>query len=160
MNHSVSDASIASESMAFTRSRPKPLFGGFLPGPTSAPTSPICVLPGQWKRGDLIGQGAFAHVYRAMDLNTMEVFAVKEAVYDAAHRDQLNTELNLYKKLRHPNVINCLGHDFTDQCLHIYLELADGGSIASMLSQFGPFPVTALAKATSGILSGLHYLHN
>lgn len=108
----------------------------------------------------MIGQGGFGCVYRAMDLDTLEFFAVKEAVLEeGAARDKLDTELNLCRSMHHPNVINYLGHQFTDQHLRIFLEFADGGSIASMLSEFGPLSGAALTKATAGILEGLDYLH-
>lgn len=126
--------------------------------PPSA-ASPI-VLSGRWTKGGLIGHGGFGAVYKAMDSDTLEMFAVKEAKLDqGSAREKLDTELKLCQSLRHPNIISYLGHKFTDQCLYIFLEIADGGSIASMLSEFGPFQGPALTKATSGILEGLDYLH-
>lgn len=99
-------------------------------------------------------------VYRAMDLDTLEFFAVKEELVEqGVPTAKLDTELDLCRSLRHPNVISYLGHEFTGQNLRIFLEFADGGSIASMLSEFGPLSGPALVKATSGILEGLDYLH-
>lgn len=111
-------------------------------------------------RGGSIGQGAFGTVYKAMDSDTLELFAVKETKLErGSAREMLDTELMLFQSLRHANIICYLGHQITDTHLRIFLEFADGGSIASILSEFGPLQGRALAKATADTLEGLDYLH-
>lgn len=90
----------------------------------------------------------------------MTFFAVKESVLDQVDRGQLDIELRLCRDLYHPNIISFLGHEFTERHLCIYLEFAEGGSIASMLEEFGPLPEPGLRRATAGILEGLDYLHH
>jgi serine/threonine protein kinase len=45
------------------------------------------------------------------------------------------------------------------QALHIFLEFVPGGSIASLLSKFGPFAERVISVYTRQILEGLEYLH-
>ena len=45
------------------------------------------------------------------------------------------------------------------QALHIFLEFVPGGSIAGLLSKFGPFAERVVAVYTRQILEGLAYLH-
>jgi serine/threonine protein kinase len=93
----------------------------------------------------------------------LQIFAVKESILDDCHdskyRDRLNSELEICKALRHPHIVSYLGHDYTDQHLYIYLEYVAGGSVASILSEFGPLFGPPLRKATLGMLEGLDYLH-
>lgn len=118
-----------------------------------------------WVRGRALGAGSFGTVYKAFDPATFQIFAVKEAMLEeksgqeGKQRERLDAELNICRTLRHPNIVSYLGHDYTDQHLYIYLEFVAGGSIASVLSEFGPLKGPPLRKATFGMLEGLDYLH-
>ena len=43
------------------------------------------------------------------------------------------------QNLTHPNIVRYLGTQRDDEFLNIFLEYVPGGSIASLLSKFGPF---------------------
>lgn len=73
--------------------------------------------------------------------------------------EKLERELKILESLDHPHIVRCLGHESTKTHLIIQLEYASGGSVASMVSEFGPLSSAALQTATTGILSGLEYLH-
>jgi len=104
-------------------------------------------------------------VYKAQNKETGEIFAVKEAVLadkdddDNRFRDRLEDELNICKELRHPHIVSYLGHDYQDSHLYICLEYVPGGSLASMINEFGPLEGTPLRLSTKGLLEGLDYLH-
>lgn len=58
-------------------------FGGFAPKLPPAPAPPPAVEkdnapPIRWRRGELIGCGAFGHVYMGMNLDSGELLAVKQ----------------------------------------------------------------------------------
>jgi len=133
--------------------------------PTSSlrSSSPVCGQGLSWTRGKAVGSGSFGTVFKAFNPATLQIFAVKEALLDESHdskyRDRLTSELEICKTLRHPHIVSYLGHDYTDQHLFIYLEYVAGGSIASILSEFGPLSGAPLRKATLGMLEGLDYLH-
>uniref|UniRef100_A0A7S2LZJ5 Protein kinase domain-containing protein n=1 Tax=Zooxanthella nutricula TaxID=1333877 RepID=A0A7S2LZJ5_9DINO len=100
-----------------------------------------------------------------MDCEAGLLFAVKKAIFDEhseedrRFRARLEAELDICKGLRHPNIISYLGHDYQDNTLYIYLEYAPGGSIATILSEFGAMGDPLLQTATKGLLEGLNYLH-
>lgn len=79
--------------------------------------------------------------------------------YGDKSRERLDLELSLCQSLRHPNIVSYLGHEYTDQHLHIFLEFMAGGSVASLLKEFGALQGEALRKATSDTLCGLDFLH-
>eukprot|EP00747_Dinoflagellata_sp_TGD_P188428 gnl/TRDRNA2_/TRDRNA2_47403_c0_seq2.p1 gnl/TRDRNA2_/TRDRNA2_47403_c0~~gnl/TRDRNA2_/TRDRNA2_47403_c0_seq2.p1 ORF type:complete len:504 (-),score=55.88 gnl/TRDRNA2_/TRDRNA2_47403_c0_seq2:334-1845(-) len=118
-----------------------------------------------WRRGEEIGAGRYGSVYKAQNRRTGEIFAVKVAKVDERDTDEkhfcenLRKELAVCHDLRHKHIVNCLGHEYVDQCLYIYLEYCAGGSVRKMLNEFGPFEGQLLKRSTRGLLKGLNYLH-
>lgn len=118
-----------------------------------------------WRRGAKIGSGGHACVYKALDRRTGLIFAVKDTIIagqsedDRKYRNKLEDELRICKELRHPHIVGYLGHAYEDCQLHIYLEYVAGGSVLSLLNEFGPFDGPVLQTASRGMLEGLNYLH-
>lgn len=119
----------------------------------------------RWQRGEKIGQGSYGSVYKALDKDTGLIFVVKRANLDdkreedSSYRDRLEDELKICKDLRHPHIVSYFGHQYVDHNLYIYLEYVSGGSMASILREFGPVEGPLLHTATCGLLEGLNYLH-
>jgi len=118
-----------------------------------------------WQRGELVGRGTLGHVWKALNRKTGQLMAVKEVVLDAKDKDDdkfrqsLQNEIDLCKDINHPNIVSYLGHDSVATRLYIYLEFMPGGSIAQVLSQFGPLDEPLIARYTANLLKGLVYLH-
>jgi len=117
----------------------------------------------KWRRGDEIGSGSYGQVYQAQCKNTGHIFAVKVAGFhandDKTLCEKLQQELDICQNLRHRHIVACLGHEFVNHSLHIYLEYVPGGSLRHMVNQFGALEGPLLGKATRGMLKGLNYLH-
>jgi len=117
----------------------------------------------KWRQGEEIGSGSYGHVYMAQCKNTGRIFAAKVARIskkdDKAVCEKLQQELEICKHLRHRHIVACLGHEFVNERLYIYLEYVPGGSLRSMVNEFGPLEEPLLVKATRGMLKGLNYLH-
>ncbi|XP_021674011.2 mitogen-activated protein kinase kinase kinase NPK1 isoform X2 [Hevea brasiliensis] len=134
----------------------------------SSPSLPMAT-PIRYRKGQLIGCGAFGHVYMGMNLDSGELLAVKQVLMAAngASRDraqaqirELEEEVKLLKNLSHPNIVRYLGTDREEEALNILLEFVPGGSISSLLGKFGPFPEAVIRTYTKQLLLGLEYLHN
>ncbi|OAY42275.1 mitogen-activated protein kinase kinase kinase NPK1 [Manihot esculenta] len=135
------------------------------PSPPSLPMAPTI----RYRKGELIGCGAFGHVYMGMNLDSGELLAVKQVLIAAngASRDraqaqirELEEEVKLLKNLSHPNIVRYLGTDREEEALNILLEFVPGGSISSLLGKFGPFPEAVIRTYSKQLLVGLEYLHN
>ncbi|XP_019419811.1 PREDICTED: mitogen-activated protein kinase kinase kinase NPK1-like [Lupinus angustifolius] len=122
----------------------------------------------RWRKGELIGCGAFGHVYVGMNLDSGELLAVKQVLIAAssaskekaqAHIKELEEEVKLLKDLSHPNIVRYLGTVREEDTLNILLEFVPGGSISSLLGKFGSFPEAVIRTYTKQILVGLEYLH-
>ena len=113
----------------------------------------------------LIGRGSFGVVYQAMDRDTNHIIAVKEVILPkgTAMNDQLpliRKEIALLKQLDHPNIVKCLGEDYDDKSLRIYMEYVTGGSISNILRIFGPLSEKQTSIFAKQMLLGLRYLHS
>ncbi|WCJ23706.1 Mitogen-activated protein kinase kinase kinase NPK1 [Euphorbia peplus] len=124
--------------------------------------------PVRWRKGELIGCGAFGRVYMGMNLDSGELLAVKQvsiATNSAskektqAHIRELEEEVKLLKNLSHQNIVRYLGTAREDDSLNILLEFVPGGSISSLLGKFGSFPESVIRMYTKQLLLGLEYLH-
>mmetsp|Transcript_70118 Transcript_70118/g.126357 ORF Transcript_70118/g.126357 Transcript_70118/m.126357 type:complete len:515 (+) Transcript_70118:213-1757(+) len=133
-------------------------------GPPTATNAMITDMFG-WIRGGPIGSGSYGCVFKALDQQTGRLFAVKKAVVDEGceedrkYRERLEVELSICKDLRHPNIVACLGFACAELHFYIYLEYVAGGSMSSILQEFGPLNDDLLRQATSGLVEGLDYLH-
>ncbi|XP_061945143.1 mitogen-activated protein kinase kinase kinase ANP1-like isoform X1 [Populus nigra] len=133
--------------------------------PSSLPMPP----PIRYRKGELIGCGAFGHVYMGMNLDSGELLAIKQVLIAAngatreraqAHIRELEEEVKLLQNLSHPNIVRYLGTVREEETLNILLEFVPGGSISSLLGKFGSFPEPVIRAYTKQLLLGLEYLHN
>ena len=83
----------------------------------------------------------------------------RESDQVAEHINALESEVEVLKTFNHPNIVRYLGTERSPDALNIFLEYAAGGSVASMLSKFGPFEETLIRVFTRQILKGLEFLH-
>ncbi|BAT88079.1 mitogen-activated protein kinase kinase kinase ANP1-like isoform X1 [Vigna umbellata] len=137
--------------------------------PSPSPSIPEDAAPPiRWRKGELIGCGAFGQVYVGMNIDSGELLAVKQVLIAAssaskekaqAHIKELEEEVKLLKDLSHPNIVRYLGTVREEDTLNILLEFVPGGSISSLLGKFGAFPEAVIRTYTKQLLLGLEYLH-
>jgi mitogen-activated protein kinase kinase kinase len=124
----------------------------------------------KWMKGAMIGKGSFGSVFLALHSVTGELMAVKqvemptetEAQVDKKKMsmiDALKMEISLLKDMQHPNIVQYLGSSSDDEYLNIFLEYVAGGSVAAMLTQYGPLQEPLVRNFVRQILAGLSYLH-
>ncbi|KAI8983057.1 kinase-like domain-containing protein [Pilobolus umbonatus] len=114
-----------------------------------------------YQLGNCIGKGQFGSVYRALDLATGEIVAVKRIFIENGEMDlEIMKEVALLKTLSHSNVIQYFGFIQNKHSINIVLEYAENGSLMSTLKAFGAFPEKLVASFCVKILNGLKYLHD
>lgn len=125
--------------------------------------------PSRWIKGTVIGSGSFGTVYLGMNSITGELMAVKQVELlsdkETEQRkmsmiDALQREMNLLRDLQHENIVQYLGSNSEEKFLNIFLEYVPGGSVATMLSNYGAFEESLIRNFVRQILQGLKYLHN
>ena len=126
----------------------------------------------KYMKGALIGQGSFGSVYLALHAVTGELMAVKQVEVPSAsgtsHMDHKKTnmvealkrEIGLLRDLKHKNIVQYLGSSSDEHHLNIFLEYVPGGSVATMLVNYGPLGESLIQNFVRQILEGLSYLHS
>lgn len=125
----------------------------------------------KYMKGAMIGQGSFGTVFLALHAVTAELMAVKQVEMPSDSGtaisakknnmiEALKHEITLLRELRHPNIVQYLGSNSDEEHLNIFLEYVAGGSVATMLVNYGSLPEPLCANFVRQILQGLNYLHS
>lgn len=116
----------------------------------------------EWRKGQLIGSGAFGKVYMAMNAATGELIAVKQvrlANHDLQDANTIESEIKLLETLRHPNIVSLLGTQRTEYKLNILMEYVPGNSLDKVLGNFGSLDEAVTRSYTKQLLDALDYCH-
>ncbi|CAG8548816.1 12494_t:CDS:2 [Ambispora leptoticha] len=112
--------------------------------------------------GDCLGKGAFGSVYRALNWETGEAYAVKQVKLSNIHKAELDVimrEIELLSILNHDNIVKYIGFEKSNESLFIVLEYCENGSLHTICKKFGKFPEHLVAFYIGQVLDGLLYLH-
>ncbi|KAI9449930.1 kinase-like domain-containing protein [Lactarius psammicola] len=118
--------------------------------------------PTHFQLGNCIGRGQFGAVYRALNLNTGQMVAVKQIWLGSLEEEEiarLMREVDLVKRLSHPSIVKYEGMARDENTLSILLEYAENGSLGQTLEAFGKPSEKLVANYVFKILEGLDYLH-
>ncbi|KAF9551809.1 hypothetical protein EC957_004132 [Mortierella hygrophila] len=120
------------------------------------------LLVATFQLGNCIGRGQFGSVYKALNLVTGQMVAVKRIKIDGlkdTEMDILMQEVDLLKSLTHPSIVKYEGFIRSSGYLNIILEFVENGSLLTTLKSFGTFPEKLVVAYVVKILEGLVYLH-
>ncbi|GLE05039.1 hypothetical protein PINS_up014023 [Pythium insidiosum] len=113
--------------------------------------------------GDYIGKGRFAHVYKAVNRQTGEVYAVKcvknDALTDEA-RDTLIAEVAALSRFSHPGVIGHHGLYAEDDMYYLVLDYCDQGSVRRHLRDSGRVTEAGARDIIRQLLQAIEYCHS
>uniref|UniRef100_A0A669B2E0 Mitogen-activated protein kinase kinase kinase 3 n=1 Tax=Oreochromis niloticus TaxID=8128 RepID=A0A669B2E0_ORENI len=131
--------------------------------PHKSPSAPVT-----WRRGKLLGQGAFGQVYLCYDVDTGRELAAKQVQFDpdspetSKEVSALECEIQLLKNLHHERIVQYYGclRDHNEKTLTIFMEYMPGGSVKDQLKAYGALTENVTRKYTRQILEGMSYLHS
>jgi mitogen-activated protein kinase kinase kinase 1 len=119
-----------------------------------------------WTKGRVIGTGAYCTCFLARDVKSGTIMAVKQVSYcrntpceEEKELKRLKEEVAMLGRLRHPNIVRCLGATQVVGHFNIFVEWMAGGSVDQLISDFGPFDEAVIIKYLKQILLGVGYLH-
>ncbi|XP_020650406.1 mitogen-activated protein kinase kinase kinase kinase 3 isoform X4 [Pogona vitticeps] len=108
-----------------------------------------------------IGSGTYGDVYKARNVNTSELAAIKviklEPGEDFAVVQQ---EIIMMKDCKHPNIVAYFGSYLRRDKLWICMEFCGGGSLQDIYPVTGPLSELQIAYVCRETLQGLFYLHS
>jgi serine/threonine protein kinase len=110
-----------------------------------------------------IGHGAVATVWKAHDLMTSQIVAVKLMQVQALGLEavqRMALEAKILIELRHPNIIGVYGTGVsTESCPYVIMEWVDGGNLRRYLTHNGPFSPRQAAQIGWQIASAIVEAH-
>ncbi|XP_053877257.1 mitogen-activated protein kinase kinase kinase kinase 3 isoform X2 [Malaclemys terrapin pileata] len=108
-----------------------------------------------------IGSGTYGDVYKARNVNTGELAAIKviklEPGEDFAVVQQ---EIIMMKDCKHSNIVAYFGSYLRRDKLWICMEFCGGGSLQDIYHVTGPLSEQQIAYVSRETLQGLYYLHS
>jgi len=123
----------------------------------------------RWAVGDdyeilsKLGSGAFGTVWRARDLSLEREVALK-ALHPSIARDDKAVrafwrEAKLAAQLAHPAIVPIYDWDSSGDLSWYTMELAEEGSVASLVARSGPRQAAEIASQVEQVLDGLNVAH-
>jgi serine/threonine protein kinase len=123
--------------------------------------------PIKWKRGEKLGEGAYASVYQCMNVETGKLYAVKHFKFSQDPKTvqkefaSLKREVMLLRQLVHPNIVQYYQTDIspTHDSINVVLEYVTGGSLKTILQKYVKLGESVVINYTRQLLRGLVHLH-
>lgn len=108
-----------------------------------------------------LGTGAFSEVKVGKERATGQQFAIKviDRTRCKGKEDMIETEVNILKRVRHPNVIQLYEMYEIDNKIYLVMELVTGGELFDEIVGRGTFHERDAAKVVQKILHAIEYLH-
>lgn len=109
--------------------------------------------------GAPIGEGGFATVYKAKDIESQEVVALKTIDKSGSSKAFLSREVDILKRMDSRYVCSTYDIFETTKELHLILEYMDGGSLYDILEEREKLPEQEVRLVMRQILAGVLYMH-
>jgi serine/threonine-protein kinase len=120
------------------------------------------VLDGRWRVDTVLGTGAVGAVYRATDIETGTVVALKQwhaGSIDEQVRGRFLREAAVLDALDHPGIVKVIGHGFAAGVPYVALEYLDGETLESLVAQGKPIDPKLAFEIARQALSAVAYAH-
>uniref|UniRef100_A0A7C9A2F7 non-specific serine/threonine protein kinase n=1 Tax=Opuntia streptacantha TaxID=393608 RepID=A0A7C9A2F7_OPUST len=124
------------------------------------------VLQGKYELGRVLGQGTFARVYHARNLQTGESVAMKvipkEKLFKAGRSmvDQIKREISVMKSVKHPNIVELYEVMATKSKIYLAMELVRGGELFAKVKKGGRLDEDLARFYFSQLISAVDFCHS
>ncbi len=109
-----------------------------------------------------LGEGGMGVVYRARYVKNDKQVAVKilpSDVNDPTILGRFDRELEILRKLRHPNIVHCFGGATEGKDRYYAMEIVDGGGLDKLISRRGQLPWEMVVKYAQQMAAALEHAH-
>lgn len=126
--------------------------------------SPDAVIDSRYKLQEKRGEGGFAVVYKASDLELGRIVAIKFlkiSEQDSENIQRFLREAKLIASVKHPNIVSVYSVDFLESqnVPYIVMEYLEGECLASKVNRGGPLTSNEFMALFPPLCDALAYLH-
>ncbi|XP_022761411.1 CBL-interacting serine/threonine-protein kinase 14-like [Durio zibethinus] len=118
---------------------------------------------GKYEIGKLLGCGAFAKVYHARNVRTGQSVAIKavskQKVFKGGFVAQVKREIDIMRRLRHPNIVKLIEVLATKTKIYVVMEYAKGGELFTRISR-GRFSEDLSRRYFQQLISAVGFCHS
>ncbi|KAL9235637.1 hypothetical protein vseg_010380 [Gypsophila vaccaria] len=122
------------------------------------------VLQGKYELGRVLGQGTFARVYHARNVQTGKSVAMKvvgkEKVIKAKMMEQMKREISVMKRVKHPNIVELYEVMATKSKIYLAMELVRGGELFTKISKGGKLDEDVARGYFRQLISAVGFCHS
>lgn len=117
-----------------------------------------------YKVREILGKGGFGTVFKVIDLDSNDVYALKVTPRASLNKPKLiqkhRSEVKIQSGLNHPNI--CRSYDYFEDRTNTYilLEYCPNKSVKDLLKQKKRLSEEETAKILRDVVDGLNYLHD
>lgn len=111
---------------------------------------------------EVVGQGAFATVKKAIERTTGKTFAVKiiSKRKVIGNMDGVTRELEVLQKLNHPRIVRLKGFYEDTESYYMVMEFVSGGDLMDFVAAHGAVGEDAGREISRQILTAIKYIHS
>lgn len=123
------------------------------------PSTKDCI--DRYNRQEVLGEGTYGVVYRAIDRVTNRVVALKKVRLDKNDEGVPQTslrEISILQEVHHPNIVNLLDVICNDGKLYLVFEYLDS-DLKKALERHGPYAGLDLKRLVFQLLDSLYFCH-
>ena len=113
--------------------------------------------------GEELGSGGFAVVYLVTEKSTGQKFAakvIKKNKLEDVDMRRITDEINILRRVRHPNIISLRAVAKTKSEIILVMELAEGGELFDKLIEEGQYTESDASRILRQIILAVEYLHS
>uniref|UniRef100_A0A7N0UY64 non-specific serine/threonine protein kinase n=1 Tax=Kalanchoe fedtschenkoi TaxID=63787 RepID=A0A7N0UY64_KALFE len=119
---------------------------------------------GKYELGKTLGEGSFAKVKFAKNVDTGHHFAIKILDRDQVLRhkmvEQIKREISTMKLIKHPNVVKLYEVMASKTKIYIVLEFVDGGELFDTIAKHGRLKEEAARRYFQQLIDAVDYCHS
>ncbi|HEV8631291.1 MAG TPA: protein kinase [Thermoanaerobaculia bacterium] len=124
---------------------------------------PGVTLAGRYRLLGELGRGGMGRVYKAEDQELGDTVALKtllsSAAFDSSDQDRLLREVQICRRITHPNVVRVYDLGRFPGGLFVTMEYLEGRTLDQELRATGPLPLARVRELLAQLLAGLEEAH-
>ena len=118
------------------------------------------ILKTYYKINKVIGKGAFGTVFKAFELCSGRRVAIKQIKFDTQNKNLVLKEIEVLKKVDHPNIVQYFNFLKEDNYMFIIMEFLEGGTLKEYIRENSENITEDIAREIiKQIFNALSYLH-